>query len=253
MLKELFSNRLFIGALAFFIFCVAGSLLYMHHENQKGAEYDAETQDRVAQWNAKQNQQSPAEAPVGDTSQGGHFHADGTWHGTPHPPPPPGEPLQKATQKQPRQPSITEKQFYASLGLEPPPEGFYYRVYTDNTPVLDENGEPRLFSYYEPSYNVFTRIGFAPTREQYERYQQLEHGLRFAQDQGDTTEVARLEAEIKRLKANAQGELPDFTSSVMAPTSLYNTAAYQAEIRRRDKEMRAHLYREWGLGHLPTY
>jgi hypothetical protein len=27
-----------------------------------------------------------AEAPVGDTSQGGHFHADGTWHDQPHDP-----------------------------------------------------------------------------------------------------------------------------------------------------------------------
>ena len=252
MLKELFSNRLFIGALAFFILSVVGGTLYISHVEKQGAEELATDEDPVKQVPEKQ-QQPTAEAPVGDTSQGGHFHADGTWHGTPHPPPPPGEPLQKATQKQPRQPSITEKQFYASLGLEPPPEGFYYRVHVDNTPVLNENGEPRLFSYYEPSYNVYTRIGFAPTREQYERYQQLERDLKFVQDQGDTTEVARLEADIERLKADAQGELPDFTSSVMAPTSLYNTAAYQAEIRRRDKEMRAHLYREWGLGHLPTY
>ena len=29
-------------------------------------------------------QPTPAEAPVGDTSQGGHFHADGTWHADPH-------------------------------------------------------------------------------------------------------------------------------------------------------------------------
>ena len=27
------------------------------------------------------------QAPVGDTSEGGHFHADGTWHGEPHDPP----------------------------------------------------------------------------------------------------------------------------------------------------------------------
>ena len=27
---------------------------------------------------------STAKAPVGDTSQGGHFHADGTWHAEPH-------------------------------------------------------------------------------------------------------------------------------------------------------------------------
>ena len=252
MLKELFSNRLFIGALAFFVLCVGGGTLYISHVEKQGAEELVTDEDSVKLVPEKQ-QQPTAEAPVGDTSQGGHFHADGTWHGTPHPPPPPGEPLQKATQKQPRQPSITEKQFYARLGLEPPPEGFYYRVHADNTPVLDENGEPRLFSYYEPSYNVFTRIGFAPTREQYERYQQLEQDLKFAQDQGDTTEVARLEVEIERLKADAQGELPDFTSSGVAPTSLFETQAYQAEIRRRDKEMRAQLYREWGLGHLPTY
>ena len=84
MLKDIFQNRLFIGALVFFVFCVGGSLLYMWHVEREGAEYDAETQDRVAQWNAKQNQQPPAEASVGDTSQGGHFHADGTWHGETH-------------------------------------------------------------------------------------------------------------------------------------------------------------------------
>ncbi len=29
---------------------------------------------------------SEVKAPVGDTSEGGHFHADGTWHGEPHDP-----------------------------------------------------------------------------------------------------------------------------------------------------------------------
>ncbi len=75
MFKELFSNRLFIGALAFFVLCVGGSLLYMHHENQKGAEYAAETEDHVAEWNAKQN--PTAEGKAGDTLQGGHVHEDG--------------------------------------------------------------------------------------------------------------------------------------------------------------------------------
>ena len=32
----------------------------------------------------KQQPQPTAKAPVGDTSQGGHFHEDGTWHGEPH-------------------------------------------------------------------------------------------------------------------------------------------------------------------------
>ena len=34
----------------------------------------------------KPAEQPPAEVPVGDTSQGGHFHADGTWHEGPHAP-----------------------------------------------------------------------------------------------------------------------------------------------------------------------
>ena len=76
MFRDIFKNRLFIGALAFFVLCVAGSLLYMHHEKQKRVEYEKETQDRVRQWNDKQ---------VGDTSEGGDFHADGnSWHAEPH-------------------------------------------------------------------------------------------------------------------------------------------------------------------------
>ncbi len=78
MLKDLFQNRLFIGALAFFVLCVGGSLLYMQHVAQQGSEYAAETQDRVAQWTEKQK--PTTEGKAGDTSQGGHFHADGTWH-----------------------------------------------------------------------------------------------------------------------------------------------------------------------------
>ncbi|MDE0015015.1 hypothetical protein F4009_15015 [Candidatus Poribacteria bacterium] len=34
----------------------------------------------------KPTEQPKAEAPVGDTSQGGHVHADGTWHAEPHAP-----------------------------------------------------------------------------------------------------------------------------------------------------------------------
>ncbi|RKU20327.1 hypothetical protein C6503_05920 [Candidatus Poribacteria bacterium] len=38
MFRDLFKNRRFIGVLAFFVLCVAGSLLYMHHEKQKRNE-----------------------------------------------------------------------------------------------------------------------------------------------------------------------------------------------------------------------
>ena len=38
MFRDIFKNRHFIGLLAFFVLCVVGSLLYRHHEKQKGNE-----------------------------------------------------------------------------------------------------------------------------------------------------------------------------------------------------------------------
>ena len=81
MFKDLFRNRLFIGALAIFIFCVGGSLLYMQHVTQKGEKELAETQERVAQWNEKQK--PITEVSQTETAQG-HVHADGTFHAEPH-------------------------------------------------------------------------------------------------------------------------------------------------------------------------
>ena len=78
MFKDLFSNRLFIGAFAIFIFCVGGSLFYMQHVTQKGEKERAETQARVAQWNERQNS-TTAVSQVSETPQG-HVHADGTFH-----------------------------------------------------------------------------------------------------------------------------------------------------------------------------
>ena len=85
MFKDLFSNRLFIGALAFFVLSVGGGLLYMWHVQRQGAEELADTQERVRRWNERQNQQPTTEAPVVEKPpQDGHFHADGTWHESPH-------------------------------------------------------------------------------------------------------------------------------------------------------------------------
>ena len=91
MLKELFSNRLFIGALAFFILSVVGGTLYISHVEKQGAEKLATDEDRVKQPTEKQQPKptETAKTPVGDTSQGGHFHADGTWHAEPHETPAP--------------------------------------------------------------------------------------------------------------------------------------------------------------------
>ena len=89
MLKELFSNRLFIGALAFFILCVVGGTLYISHVEKQGAEKLATDEDPVKQPTEKQQQPTEtAEAQKSETSQGGHFHNDGTFHVGPHETPP---------------------------------------------------------------------------------------------------------------------------------------------------------------------
>ena len=87
MLKELFSNRLFIGALAFFILCVVGGTLYISHVEKQGLKELTTDEDRVKQ--LTEEPQPTAEAPVVEQpEQGGHFHEDGTWHGEPHKTPP---------------------------------------------------------------------------------------------------------------------------------------------------------------------
>ena len=82
MLKNLFSNRLLIGALAIFVLMVVSGMLYMQHVEKQSARELAETQKRINELTEKPP--TTAEAPVGDTSQGGHFHADGTFHTDPH-------------------------------------------------------------------------------------------------------------------------------------------------------------------------
>ena len=62
MFKSLFSNRLFIGALAFFVLMVVSGTLYLQH-------VERETE----------------QVPVGDTSQGGPWHGD-EWHAEPYAP-----------------------------------------------------------------------------------------------------------------------------------------------------------------------
>ena len=89
MLKDFFSNRLFIGALAFFILTVGGSLLYMQHVERQSARELAAHEAHLKQFTEKQKPKPTAEvAKLSETpQQGGHFHADGTWHEGPHEPP----------------------------------------------------------------------------------------------------------------------------------------------------------------------
>ena len=97
MLKDLFSNRLFIGALAFFVLMVVSGTLYMQHVQRQTDSELAGTNERLKNLTEKQNPKPTAEAPVDATSQGGHWHGD-EWHATPH------EANENATPKTPTAP-----------------------------------------------------------------------------------------------------------------------------------------------------
>ena len=257
MLANIFTNRLFIGALAIFIFCVGGSLLYMQHVTQKGEKELAETQARVAQWNEKQKPIT-AEVPEGDTSQGGHVHADGTWHEGGHETavqPVPEADTADAGELKPRQGSFLEKylsQFspaeakrafsawYGQAGVPPPPRGYEY-IWDDAWVVKrDADGNPVINKIGEPYIQVHTITAFAPNPEQARKYLELkEQILRTT----DSNERARMRAEMYRIVDEAQGPYPAVSAS-----SSGKEARSKASQRMRDAEEKALV--DFGLGHL---
>lgn len=177
MLTNIFKNRLFMGALAFFILCVGGSLLYMRHVEQQSARELTEAQERVKQWNEKQNSTTAA-VIVRDTSQDRDFHADGTFHAEPHVDAP--KTLAQLPIASPAERVLTKEQeaeirkYWADLGLEPPPKGYGYS--------WDENGKVSLFQYDVPRYKTKWSTEEAPgqdyyklTDEEWARHRVLRH------------------------------------------------------------------------------
>lgn len=82
MLKHLFSGHLFLFGLAFFILTSGGSLIYMLHVKRQTAIEINRSAERIKHKNSKKNVAEPfaKTPPMVDTSQGGLFHEDGTWH-----------------------------------------------------------------------------------------------------------------------------------------------------------------------------
>ena len=259
MLKELFSNRLFIGALAFFILCVVGGTLYISHVEKQGAEELATDEDRVKQVPEKQQQQPTAKAPVGDTSQGGHFHEDGTWHGEPHlmpplsvPPIPTQQPPSNAIDLSKLSPEEYERvmiQFYQQAGVAPPPADYEYLWEAPWVVKRDASGEPILHRIGDPIINIFYIRGFAPTPEEYARYQALVRAHNDAVSDGDTIAAEQVLQEMSNLQAEAQGDLPVADSTLKVPDSMDLATAKENE-RQKIKEVLDAAYAELGLLHL---
>ena len=251
MLKDLFQNRLFIGALAFFFLMVVGGMLYMWHVERQGAEYAAETQDRVKQWNEKQQPKPTAETPVGDTSQGGHVHADGTGHNGEETTQPADKKLTHTEIMQ--LPLEQQKQifnsFYTQHGLKPPPRGYGYLWKEPGIPLLDENGEPVLHKRGEPIVEIPMRKAFTPTLEEYEMLKALDIEAGWQKLQGNIAEAERLRAEYDQLNEKVQRVRPAGGSILwVAPKSVKERDPQKGERMRKEK-LRAALI-EHGYSYL---
>ena len=212
MLKDLFSNRLFIGALAFFVLCVGGSLLYMQHVQRVETEKLSETRRRVAAFNERQK------AARAETSESGDIRGEGVL--------PPGASNSPETEttslsaealkKIASDVEISEAEreaFYRSLGLEPPPAGYTYIMNQDRSIELIKDGVPIVELH---SYQGFDAVYLS--EEDWKLYQALKgmthpHIIETESIPPEVVEMAqeRLEA----LEANAQGPIFTGTTAVV--------------------------------------
>lgn len=242
MLKNLFSNRLFLGALAFFILCVGGSLLYQQHVYKETDKALAETKAFQQWWKARQ-ENPPSDAtetpksefveavevgasPVNDPSvdEAENENVPDFWSL-------PVEERQRIFD-----------QFYLQRGLKPPPKGYKYRWKEIGVPLLDENGNPVLQKEGEPLVEIKMGIGFAPTLEEYERYKQLREDYEWADTRGEVAKADRLAAEIKALEDSVQRMRPLSTmwtavgNEAVSKGSRFATEKYNAALREYDLE-----------------
>ena len=121
MLREVFSNRLFIGALVFFILCVVGGTLYIAYIERQGIEdVVSETEEPVAPL-----AEEPKPPPPGESAESGHWHGD-EWHAAPHE----------------TEPAVSAGQSYI-------PEGV---AVTPDFPPVDPNADPVEEAYKRLEY-----------------------------------------------------------------------------------------------------
>ena len=135
-------------------------------------------------------------------------------------------------------------QFYVQFGLKVPPRGYDYDWKDAGVPYLDENGNPVLRRLDEPVVRVKMGIGFAPTAEEYKKYNKLLDDQGWADSRGDVAEVERITSEIEALEASVQRMRPLYVSS----TATTNEQQSKARSFRRERFNAA--LREHGLAHL---
>ena len=265
MLRDLFRNRLFIGALAFFVLIVVSGTLYLRHIERQGQIALERTQERLKQREARQKQTpkapiAPSEkVPEGETPKGGHFHADGTVRAEPHVISPLAVPPSSAEQTPLNAIDMSKLsseeyeqvmiQFYQQAGVAPTPEDYEYLWEAPWVVKRGVSGEPVLHKIGDPIINIFYIKGFAPTPEQHARYQDLVRVHNDAVSDGDTIAVEQALQKMSNLQDEAQGDLPVVDSTLKVPDSM-NLAAAKENERQKVKEALDAAYAELGLSHL---
>lgn len=135
-------------------------------------------------------------------------------------------------------------QFYVQFGLKVPPLGYDYQWKEAGVPYLDESGNPVLRRLDEPSIYIDMGIGFAPTLEEWKRYNKLLDDQGWAESRDDVAEVERIASEIEALEASAQR---------MRPLSVSATSTNAEQESKSDRMAKAKFnaaLREHGLAHL---
>lgn len=216
------------------------------------------------------------QAPVGDTSQGGHFHSDGTWHEGPHEVPVPETEVAFDPQMVPplsetqeggiplRTVSIPDgiDKDWALLSPEElttaikaidehrveVPEGYYYKRNSDGTALLDENGYPILHKKGEPFFNIHWGQGFRPTPEQYAEYKAL-HKQYIEAGIAGSPEEDRLGEQLLEMRQTYVGEVPIITSTFVVPNGTDMEAFHRRSVELAGKIERE-AYRKAGLGYM---
>ena len=207
----------------------------------------------------KPTKQPKAEVVEDDTSQGGHFHADGTWHAEPHlmlphavPPLPAQQPPSNAIDMSKLSPEEHERvmiQFYGQAGVAPPPEDYEYLWEAPWVVKRDASGKPILHKIGDPIINIFYLRGFAPTPEQYARYHDLIRAHNAAVSDGNPIAAEQALQEMSYLQTEAEGDLPVVDSTLIVPYSM-NLATAKENERQKVKEALDAAYAELGLSHL---
>ena len=250
MLKDLFQNRLFIGALAFFVLCVGRSLLYQQHVYKETDKALAETEEFQQWWEERQETEQPA---VSEVPKSDMVSEDVGISDTVSAPP---EDQQPEAQQgdfpdfwslSPEEQQQIYDQFYIQHGLKPPPKGYKYVWKDEGVARLDENGNPILLEEGDPWVEIKMGIGFAPTLEEYERYEQLREDHGWAESRGEVAEAERLAAEIEALEASVQRMRPISKMWIWSgPTGTQD----EARSWRIAREKYNAALREHGLAHL---